>query len=451
MEAAEKFSTELGTAPACRAFGVSRASLYRRRQRAAAPAAERPRPRSHRALSGADRQDVLDLLHSGRFVDQVPAQVCAALLDADRYLCSVRTMYRILDANQEVRERRNQRRHPVYQKPELLATGPNEVWTWDITKLKGPRKWTYFYLYVILDIFSRQAVGWMVADCESATLAKKLIRESCDKQRISRDQLILHADRGSSMKSKAVALLLSDLGVTQSHSRPYVSDDNPFSEAQFKTLKYRPDFPERFGSIQDAKAFCRDFFHWYNNVHYHSGLNWLTPAMVHSGQTGPVLERRQQRCWMHKTMNVLNCLPKSAQAKAKQALHAIWKAETKADAEKAFDLFIETYEPKYPKATLCLQKDREELLAFYDFPAKHWQSLRTTNPIESTFATIRHRTKRSRGCLTRDGMLHMMFKLGQCAQKNWRRLRGFDDLAKVITGVKFNDGIEVTNVDQAAA
>ena len=219
MEAAEKFSTELGMAPACRAFGVSRASLYRRRQRAAAPAAERARPRSHRALSGADRQEVLDLLHSGRFVDQVPAQVCAALLDADRYLCSVRTMYRILDANQEVRERRNQRRHPVYQKPELLATGPNEVWTWDITKLKGPRKWTYFYLYVILDICSRQAVGWMVADCESATLAKKLIRESCDKQRISRDQLILHADRGSSMKSKAVALLLSDLGVTQSHSR----------------------------------------------------------------------------------------------------------------------------------------------------------------------------------------------------------------------------------------
>ena len=157
----------------------------------------------------------------------------------------------------------------------------------------GAVQWTYFYLYVILDIFSRQAVGWMGADCESATLAKKLIRESCDKQRISRDQLILHADRGSSMKSKAVALLLSDLGVTQSHSRPYVSDDNPFSEAQFKTLKYRPDFPERFGSIQDATAFCRAFFHWYNNVHYHSGLNWLTPAMVHSGQTGPVLERRQ--------------------------------------------------------------------------------------------------------------------------------------------------------------
>jgi len=162
-------------------------------------------------------------------------------------------------------------------------------------------------------------------------------------------------------------------------------------------------------------------------------------------------ETRQQRCWMHKTMNVLNCLPKLSQAKAKQGLHAIWQAETKADAEKAFDLFLATYEPKYPKATVCLQKDTEELLAFYDFPAKHWQSIRTTNPIESTFATIRHRTKRSKGCLTRDGMLHMMFKLGRCAEKNWRRLRGFDDLAKVITGVKFNDGIEVTNVDQAAA
>jgi transposase-like protein len=162
-------------------------------------------------------------------------------------------------------------------------------------------------------------------------------------------------------------------------------------------------------------------------------------------------DTRQQRCWMHKTMNVLNCLPKSVQAKAKQALHAIWQAETKADAEKAFDLFLKTYEPKYPKATLCLQKDREELLAFYDFPAQHWQSIRTSNPVESTFGTIRHRTKQSKGCLSRDGMLHMMFKLGQCAQKKWRRLRGFDYLAKVITGIEFKDGIEVTEFDQIAA
>ena len=293
MEAAQTHSAELGAAPACRAFGVSRASFYRHRQRRAEPAPDPIRRRSHRALSEVERQEVLDLLHDDRFVDQAPAQVAAALLDEDRYLCSPRTMYRILEANQEVRERRNQRRHPAYTKPELLATAPNQVWSWDITKLKGPQKWTSFYLYVILDIFSRQVVGWMVADCESANLAKKLIQEACDKQPIDRDQLILHSDRGSSMKSKAVALLLADLGVTKSHSRPYVSDDNPFSEAQFKTLKYRPGFPDRFGCSQDAKAFCRDFFHWYNNVHYHSGLNWLTPAMVHHGRTDVVIQKRQ--------------------------------------------------------------------------------------------------------------------------------------------------------------
>ena len=286
MEAAEKFAPQLGTAPACRAFGVPRASLYRRRQQEAAPRAPRRRPPSHRALTEVERQEVLDVLHSERCLDQAPAQVAAALLDEDRYLCSVRTMYRILDANQEVRERRNQRRHPVYEKPELLATGPNQVWSWDITKLKGPRKWTYYYLYVILDIFSRQVVGWMVADCESSSLATKLIRESSDKHGIEPDQLTLHADRGSSMKSKAVALLLADLGVTKTHSRPHVSDDNPFSEAQFKTLKYRPGFPERFGCIQDAKAFCRDFFGWYNNVHYHSG-----PELADAGN-GPLRPRR---------------------------------------------------------------------------------------------------------------------------------------------------------------
>jgi putative transposase len=244
-------------------------------------------------LSEPERDEVLEVLHSERFVDQAPAQVAATLLDEDRYLCSVRTMYRILETNREVRERRNQRRHPVYEKPELLAMAPDQVWSWDITKLKGPRKWTYYYLYVILDIFSRYVVGWMVADCESSRLAKRLIRESCEKHRIEEDELTLHADRGSSMKSKAVALLLADLGVTKSHSRPHVSDDNPFSEAQFKTLKYRPGFPDRFGCIQDAKAFCRDFFDWYNNVHYHSGLNWLTPATVHYGRADDVVQRRQ--------------------------------------------------------------------------------------------------------------------------------------------------------------
>jgi putative transposase len=192
-------------------------------------------------------------------------------------------MYRILDENKEVKERRNQLSHPVYQKPELLATAPNQVWSWDITKLLGPVKWTYFYLYVIMDIFSRYVVGWMIAPAESAILAERLIGETCAKQNIEKGQLTLHADRGSSMKSKPVALLLSDLGVTKTHSRPYTSDDNPYSEAQFKTLKYRPDFPERFGCIEDSRSFGQVFFPWYNKEHRHAGIGLLTPEAVHYG------------------------------------------------------------------------------------------------------------------------------------------------------------------------
>lgn len=292
MEASEKFSAELGTAPACRAFGVPRSSLYRRRgQKGEHP---KPRPSPPRTLQKNERQTVLDVLHSQRFVDQAPAQVWATLLDEDQYLCSIRTMYRILEENQEVRERRDQLRHPTYKKPELLATQPNSVWSWDITKLKGPVKWSYFYLYVILDIFSRYVVGWLVAEREAAYLAKELIRETCEKQQVQRDQLTIHSDRGPSMKSKSVALLLADLGATKSHSRPYVPNDNPFSEAQFKTLKYRPEFPDRFGCIQDSRVFCRDFFDWYNNNHYHSGLNLLTPAMVHYGEAAEIIHHRQR-------------------------------------------------------------------------------------------------------------------------------------------------------------
>ena len=227
---------------------------------------------------------MLAVLHEERFADRAPAEVHAQLLDETRYLCSERTMYRILDENQEVRERRDQLRHPAYAAPELLATRPNELWSWDITKLAGPAKWTYFYLYVILDVFSRSVVGWMVAHRESAALAKKLIADTCARQGIVPEQLTLHADRGSSMTSKAVALLLSDLGVTKSHSRPHVSNDNPFSEAQFKTLKYRPEFPDRFGSIEDARAFCQAFFTWYNTEHRHSGIGLLTPEDVHLGR-----------------------------------------------------------------------------------------------------------------------------------------------------------------------
>ena len=284
MEAARTLSTEVGIKPACEALDISRAGFYRKQAQRTAPLVEiKKRPSPPRALSCDERQAVLDMLHTERFVDKAPHEVYATLLDEGQYHCSIRTMYRILDANKEVKERRNQLSHPVYQKPELLATAPNQVWSWDITKLLGPVKWTYFYLYVIMDIFSRYVVGWMIAPAESAVLAERLIGETCAKQNIGRDQLTLHADRGSSMKSKPVALLLSDLGITKTHSRPHTSDDNPYSEAQFKTLKYRPDFPERFGSIEDSRSFCRDFFPWYNKEHRHTGIGLLTPEALHYG------------------------------------------------------------------------------------------------------------------------------------------------------------------------
>ncbi len=271
---------QLGIVPTCAALGVSPASYYRRLQPTPRPAA---RPRPPRSLVACEQDAVLEVLHTPRFVDLAPAQVYAQLLDEGRYLCSARTMYRVLDARQEVRERRAQLRHPRYAAPELLATAPNQLWSWDITKLLGPAKWTYFHLYVILDVFSRYVVGWMVAPRESAQLARTLIEETCARQGIVPSALTLHADRGSSMRSKPVALLLADLGVTRTHSRPHVSNDNPFSEAQFKTLKYRPDFPERFGSLVDARGHCQGFFPWYNTAHRHSGIGLLTPHDVHYG------------------------------------------------------------------------------------------------------------------------------------------------------------------------
>lgn len=292
MMATEQLAMVVGTAPACRALAVPRSSVYRRRRPRPSLQLVRPRPTPARALPPAERQVVLDVLHEDRFVDKAPAEIYATLLDEQKYLCSERTMYRILAAHGEVRERRDQLRHPAYRRPELLATAPNQVWSWDITKLPGPAKWTYFQLYVVLDIFSRYVVGWMIAPRESATLASRLIDDSCRKQKIERGQLTLHADRGTSMTSKTVAFLLADLGVTKSHSRPHVSDDNPFSEAQFKTLKYRPDFPDRFGCLQDARAFCRTFFDWYNVEHRHSGIGLLTPEQVHLGRASAVTENR---------------------------------------------------------------------------------------------------------------------------------------------------------------
>ena len=281
-----------GIASACAALSVARASFYRRQH----PKGAGPRrPRSvPRALLPDERTRVLARLTDDRFVDRAPAQVYATLLDEGTFLCSIPTMYRILREHRLVRDRRNQRRHPSYHKPELLATGPNEVWSWDITKLLGPVKWTYFHLYVILDIFSRYVVGWMVAPRESAALAQRLIAETCARQGIGPGQLFLHADRGTSMTSKPVALLLADLGVTRSHSRPQVSNDNPFSEAQFKTLKYRPDFPVRFGSLEDARVFCQAFFSWYNGEHRHSGIGLMTPTAVHDGRASMVRDARQR-------------------------------------------------------------------------------------------------------------------------------------------------------------
>ena len=290
MVAVDDATPTLGAASACRVLGLPRASLYRGRRPVAVA---RPRPAPPRALDPIERQGILDLLHT-RFIDQAPAQIHATLLDEGTYLCSPRTMYRVLDAAHEVKERRDQVRRPPYAAPELLATRPNEVWSWDITTLLGPSKWTYFYLYVILDIFSRYVVGWMLAPHESAALAEHLIGETCAKHGIQPGQLTLHADRGSSMKSKPVALLLADLGVTKTHSRPHVSNDNPFSEAQCKTLKYCPQFPERFGSLEDGRAFGQVFFPWYNQEHRHSGLGFLTPAVVHFGQAPTGRAQRQQ-------------------------------------------------------------------------------------------------------------------------------------------------------------
>lgn len=293
MEAALTLSADIGIKSACESLDVPRSGFYRTQTLKRAPFMEpRKRPSPPRTLSLKERQGVLDILHTDRFADKAPQEVYATLLDEGEYHCSISTMYRILEENQEVKERRNQLTHPVYQKPELLATAPNEVWSWDISKLLGPVKWTYFYLYVILDIFSRYVVGWMVAPAESAALAEKLIKETCVKQNIEKGQLTIHADRGSSMKSKPVALLLADLGVTKTHSRPYTSDDNPFSESQFKTLKYRPDFPQRFGCIEDSRAFCQVFFPWYNTEHHHSGIGLLTPESVHYGLAQVVHEAR---------------------------------------------------------------------------------------------------------------------------------------------------------------
>lgn len=297
-----------GVSFACQGLGVSRASFHRHRpiegpaakavlprtQPPAGPAvATTAKPPSFRALSPEEERTVLDCLHSERFQDCAPAALVAVLLDEGVYHCSPRTMYRILERHGETGERRDQRIHPPYAKPELMANGPNEVWSWDITKLRGPVKHSYFYLYVILDIYSRYVVGWTVQPRESEDLARDFIGETISKYDIAPGQLLLHADRGKVMRSKMVSALLEDLAVSRTHSRPYVSNDNPYSESQFRTLKYRPDFPDRFGCCEDSRAFCHQFFPWYNQQHRHSGIGMLTPEMVHFGHTKEVLAQQQ--------------------------------------------------------------------------------------------------------------------------------------------------------------
>ena len=300
MDAVLALSPQVGIQAACDCLDVARATFYRQRpplgpvrKSSVVPELPASRPKPARALDEAERTQVLTVLHEDRFQDSAPAAIQAQLLDEGRYLCAVRTMYRILAAEGESRERRDHLVHPPYQKPELLATAPNQVWSWDITKLPGPAKWTYFYLYVILDIYSRYVTGWMVADRESAELAKHLLDETIHKHNILPGQLTIHADRGRVMLAKPVAMLYADLGITKSHSRPYVSDDNPFSESQFRTLKYRPNFPARFGCLLDSRAHCQVFFPWYNEEHRHSSLGMLTPAMVHFDQTVTILAQRQ--------------------------------------------------------------------------------------------------------------------------------------------------------------
>lgn len=289
----EELTPLVGTRPACRALGAAPATIYRCR-RPPTPRPRGPRRAPARALTEAERSAVLSELRSERFVDASPAQVWATLIDEGRYLCSQRTMYRLLEANGELSERRDQLAHPAYAKPELLACRPNEVWSWDITKLLGPAKWTYYYLYAILDVFSRYAVGWTVQPRESGAVAEALIAQAAEQQSIEPGQLTVHADRGSSMRSKPVAFLLADLGVTKTHTRPYTSTDNPYSEAQFKTLKYRPGFPARFEGIEHARAFCRTFFGWYNHEHRHSGIGLMSPATVHFGRAEQAHTARRQ-------------------------------------------------------------------------------------------------------------------------------------------------------------
>lgn len=288
MKVVDERKISLTVSDACAGINFPKATYYRIKH----GPTEKKKRFCPRALTANDRQEVLDIFHDERFIDMPPGQVYNRLIDEGKYFASERTMYRILAANNEIKEKRRLRKHPKYQRPELLATSPKQLWSWDITRLRGPSKLEYYHLYVMIDVYSRYVVGWMLAHTESAQLAKAFVEETCRSQCISRDKLTIHSDRGPSMKSKTIGDLLAHLGVAKSLSRPRISNDNPYSEAQFKTMKYCPTYPDRFGCIEDARLFCSDFFNWYNNEHYHSGIKMLTPATVHNGDADAVLTSR---------------------------------------------------------------------------------------------------------------------------------------------------------------
>lgn len=292
----EKILESEGTATIqelCEGFQIGEATYYRWKNKKKKPVEKPEKPRHWKRLSEDEESEVMELMTSERFIDMAPAAIYATLLDDGEYLCSERTMYRYLERNAAVKERRNQRVHPEYKKPELLATRPKQLWSWDITKLKTGRKCEYLHLYVIIDVYSRFVVGWMVAEKECSILAEQFIAETCFKEEIERDQLTIHADRGAAMKSKTVYQLMCDLGITKTHSRPHVSNDNPYSESQFKTMKYHSTFPRKFGCLEDAKSFLRGWFEWYNFKHKHSGIEMMSPHDVHSGKYKAILEKRQ--------------------------------------------------------------------------------------------------------------------------------------------------------------
>jgi putative transposase len=296
----------------CKALEIPRATYYRHQNKEKPLTVPHLKPPKN-ALNPDEKKQVLDLLHNEQFRDKTPYEVFNTLIDKGEYYCSTRTMYRILEEQGETQDRRQQRNHRDAVKPELMATRPNEVWSWDITKLRSDKKWNYFYLYVILDIFSRYVVGWLIADSESKELARQLIHKTALKQGIQRQKLTLHSDNGPSMTSHTVSQLLDNLGITKTHNRPYTSDDNPFSESQFKTLKYCPDFPGQFSNMNDAEKFSQKFFSWYNNQHYHSGIAWLTPASVHYGHATEILSNRHKamlKAYAKNPVRFNNKLPK---------------------------------------------------------------------------------------------------------------------------------------------